>query len=82
MGKISFTMCVAVVALLLGCAGNTTIPTDTPADRAALCAQAVTTSRKAATALLRAGKISLEKDREIQDNLNTAIAGCREMALQ
>ena len=65
------------LVLLAACAGT---PTATPLDQAALCIQGVTTSRKAATALLRAGRITLEKDREIQASLDAAVPGCRLLA--
>lgn len=60
--------------VLLACTGT---PTATPNDQAALCIQGVTTSRQAATALLRAGKITVDKDREIQASLDAAVPGCR-----
>ncbi len=64
-------------AMLVACAGA---PTATPNDQAALCIQGVTTARKAATALLRAGKITVEKDRALQASLDEAVPGCRLLA--
>jgi hypothetical protein len=80
MGRISYFLCFMVAASAISCAGQPTIPTGTNEDQAAICIRAVTTVRKATTALLRAGKISLERDREVQDGLNTAATGCRELA--
>jgi hypothetical protein len=78
MRKTIYLLCVAALA---GCANTspTTEPTGANADAAA-CIQAITTARRAATALLRADKISLAKDREIQDSLNAAVPGCHELA--
>jgi hypothetical protein len=78
MRKITYILCFAMAALAIGCTSQ--IPINTPEDQAAACIQSVTTARKAATVLLRAGKISLARDQEVQDALNTAAQGCREMA--
>ena len=69
-----------VATVLTASCANTQVPTGTSTDRAALCIQGITAARKAATALLRAEKISLEKDQQIQDSLNAAVPGCAELA--
>lgn len=80
MGRIAYSLCFAVAVFAIGCAETTPVPSGTPEDQAAICIRSVVTVRKSATALLRAGKISLERDREIQDGLNTARLGCAELA--
>lgn len=75
--KLVHLLYVLLLALLTACE---TVPTNTALDQSALCARGIVTSRQAVTALLRAGRITLEKDREIQAALDTAEPGCRALA--
>lgn len=70
---------ILIIALLAGCAGT---PTANPDDQAAICIRGVTTGRQAATALLRAGKLSVEKHHAMQESFNAAVPGCGLMAEQ
>ena len=66
-----------VAALLMMTAACTGTPTTTPMDQEAICARGIVTSRQAATALLRGGRITIARDQEIQASLDAAEPGCR-----
>lgn len=66
---------------LVGCGamtpGSQSIPTATFNDKAAAAIQSVTLIRTSATALMKAGKITVDQDALIQQQLNIGAAGIK-----